>query len=372
MKRRWYLLLLLVPAAMLLFYFGRFGEEVRFPANDLVVSSDFSPDGNLLAAGTNGGDLHVFDLIEGKELYRLQVGSLVEDIAFSPDQKWLVSTGTGAKVWNLENGDLESELVNPENKSRMVAAVSFSSSGRYLSIPRNGKTEIWDFPSRKLLHTIGGKSILAIQNGHSELMCSGHGEAAFSTDDRLLAIGNHCGVRLHDVASGNLVGTFEYDREIHHERDIHLRGPWNAARFSTDGRKLFVAGEASYVLSVTPKGDQFELEVVARGNGHGTNADISPDGKWLAISFVDGVNIVDMQTGEQVKFVRTWRLTTAGGSIYAVRFSHDGGRIAIGGHSGNQVMGYKGFISVWRTNALGMSPNSSDWVIADVRRVDSK
>ena len=355
MKRRWYLLLLLVSAAMLLFYFGRFGEEVRFPANDLVVSSDLSRDGNLLAAGTNGGDLHVFDLSEGKELYRLQVGRFVEDIAFSPDQQWLVSTGNGAQVWNMENGDLESELINPENNSSMVAAVSFSPSGSYLSIPRGGKTEIWDFPNRKLLHTIGGKSIRTTPNGNGELICSGHGEAAFSTDDRLLAIGNHCGVRLHDVASGNLVGTFEYDREIHHERDIHLRGPWNAARFSTDGSKLFVAGEESYVLSVTPKGDQFEFEVITRGNGGGTNADISPDGNWLAISFIDGVAVIDLQTGEDVKFLRTWRLTTSGGSIYTVRFSHDGGRIAIGGHSGNQVMGYEGFISVWRSSALGMS-----------------
>lgn len=357
MKRRWYLLLLLVLAAMLLFYFGRFGEEVRFPVNDLVVSSDFSRDGNLLAAGTNGGDLHVFDLIEGKELYRLQLGRLVDDIAFSPDQKWLVSTGNGAQVWNLENGDLESELINPENKSPGERAVCFSSSGRYLSIARGGKVEIWDFPNRKLLHTIGGKSILTKQNAHAELMCSGHGEAAFSTDDQLLAIGNHCGVRLHDVASGNLVGAFQYDREIHHERDIHLRGPWSAARFSNDGRKLFVAGEQSYVLYVTPKGDQFELEVITRGNGAGTNADISPDGNWLAKSSIGGIAIVDLQTGEDVRYVNTRRFALTGRSIYAVQFSHDGQRIAIGGQARNQMVGIEGFISVWRTSALGMSPS---------------
>ena len=108
---------------------------------------------------------------------------------------------------------------------------------------------------------------------------------------------------------------------------------------------------------MTPKGNQFEFEVITRGNGGGINADISPDGNWLAISFHDGVAVIDLQTGEDVTCLKTWRLTTTGGSIYTVRFSHDGGRIAIGGHSGNQVMGYKGFISVWRTSEFGMFPS---------------
>src|SRR5947209_26100 len=66
----------------------------------------FSPDGKSLAAGSQDGATHVWDVASKKKMHALGGrDDWVEALAFSPDGKWLAAGGGGfARVWDLQNG----------------------------------------------------------------------------------------------------------------------------------------------------------------------------------------------------------------------------------------------------------------------------
>lgn len=63
-----------------------------------------SPDGSLCASGGNDGTAMLWDLTEGKLLYKLDAGSCIHSLVFSPNRYWLCcSTETSIKIWDLES-----------------------------------------------------------------------------------------------------------------------------------------------------------------------------------------------------------------------------------------------------------------------------
>eukprot|EP00461_Guttulinopsis_vulgaris_P001409 UN01409 len=62
-----------------------------------------SPDGTLVASGGRDGLAKLWDLSEGKELYSLDTGDVINALAFSPVRYWLVAaTQSSIVVWDLE------------------------------------------------------------------------------------------------------------------------------------------------------------------------------------------------------------------------------------------------------------------------------
>lgn len=70
-----------------------------------------SPDGSLCASGGKDGVAMLWDLTEGKRLYSLDAGAMINCLVFSPNRYWLVAaTVSSIKIWDLESKELVDEL----------------------------------------------------------------------------------------------------------------------------------------------------------------------------------------------------------------------------------------------------------------------
>jgi guanine nucleotide-binding protein subunit beta-2-like 1 protein len=63
-----------------------------------------SPDGSLCASGGKDGIAMLWDLNEGKLLYKLDANDIIYSLVFSPNRYWLcAATGSSIKIWDLES-----------------------------------------------------------------------------------------------------------------------------------------------------------------------------------------------------------------------------------------------------------------------------
>ena len=72
----------------------------HFGHNGYLNTVTVSPDGSLCASGGKDGLAMLWDLNDGKHLYTLDGGDIIEALCFSPNRYWLcAATGPIIKIW---------------------------------------------------------------------------------------------------------------------------------------------------------------------------------------------------------------------------------------------------------------------------------
>jgi WD40 repeat protein len=271
-----------------------------------VTSLAFSPDGELLASGSNDGVVQLWEAATGKELRRMKGGGWC--VAFAPDGKAVASgcyddvKGT-VRVWDPATGKVLHELrAGRSGGAHWGAAVAFSPDGKELATATNdGALVFWEAATGKEARRI---------KAHEYDIAS----IAFSPNGKTLASGARDNtLKLWDVASG---------KEVRRMTETYLdTDPGYTVTFAPDG-KAVLSGGGPRVRSWDAATGEEQYPGYAMGVWR---IAYLPDGKTLATGGVwqqHGVRLWDPATGKQ-----QCRLEKAG-SVVAV--SPDGKYLALG------------------------------------------
>jgi WD40 repeat protein len=237
----------------------------------------------------------------------------VNDIAYSPDGKWLASAGKDnlVKLWDTATGALMGDITAHTDN---VAAVAFNPDGTWLA--SSGASD--DATIRLWLPASG--ELLRVLTGHTQTVYT----IAFSPDGKLLASGGKDGlVIVWRVADGASI----------HRLSGHRLAVQGVA-FSPDGAYLAsVSADATLQFWDVVTGESL-ARFETGGEGLNTVA-YHPQGDFIAMAGLDGV-IYFWKPATQTQSA-IWPANANG--VNSLAFSDDGAYLASGG-SDNHIMIY--------------------------------
>ncbi len=271
----------------------------------IVTCAAFSPDGRLLATGSQDGTAKLWNILEQKLQATLlaSAGGAVWSVAFSPDGKLLITGGTqGTGVWNVQARALVTNYpgqIIALSKTSPWMAVSDSNP---LYWEHLGKVTLWDYREGKLLKSFSRPGRVV----------------ALSSDARILAAAaSPTGIDLWDARSGRLL------------RQLPTAHPVWSLGFSPDGALLASAGWSSDVLIW----DLAMGETARILKGHRLTV-------WSATFSPDGLTLISTGSDQTIRFwdTSTWqaRGTLHGhdSEVWCAAFSPDGKLLATGSKDG--------------------------------------
>lgn len=275
------------------------GEELRQIPSPWATAVAFSPNGQILAAGT-GNHMVWFWKVAGKQFGVLQGRQpAIRAIAFSPDGTILASGGSDQPVL-LCDAATRTEL--RQLTASDISSLAFAPDGKLLAGGSHDQAiQIWDPSTGKVVRQIGGPGMAST--------------VAFSPDGKTLASGGaDKKVYLWETATGKELGQFT-------GHSVAIR----SLVFSRDGKTL-IAGSRDPAIRRWDVGTGKELPPILVQEGDAEVLALSTDGKVLAVAGSNNtVRLWELATGNELNPNRGHAA-----AISSVVFSPDGQSVASG------------------------------------------
>lgn len=278
--------------------------------SDNVRSIAFSPDGKLLASGSNDETVKIWNAETGRQLKVFRMNTFVNTVVFSPDGEILASSGDydGIYLWNAKSGKLIKKLTGDKGIYRDMA---FSPDGKILASASKDNTIIlWDVETGKESVNLNSLSGLIVAIAFSPT-----GNVFASSDSNKK-------INIWSLEKGEKIQTIDNKEKIVRQ-----------LRFSADGKLLASLGWNSNNIKIWNAEAGMLLHTFTEQTDELDSMDFSPDGKTLVSSaYSEQISPWNIETGKKIRTI------DADSAYLGVTFAKDGKRIVSASEHGTIII----------------------------------
>jgi len=245
----------------------------------------FSPEGNWLAVGGGNGNVNLWDMsnMSLQAVHPGQCQGVVDYVKFSPDERWLaMGADSIICLWDLNKLESDPMSLRGHDSDDLIEHLTFSPDGKYLAssgfnYSGINTVRLWN------MNDLGSSYV--VQNHRSRIL-----NLSFSPDGKWLAAGDADAKIFVSGFENPSFGSFTDDPKIL----LGCDGAVYSIEFSQDSRWLAAGGDNGDVRLWDMQNPYIEPILFSSLSFYDNNLAFTPDGRQLAFNTEKNTIIYDL------------------------------------------------------------------------------